>query len=209
MKKLGVVFMALFISSCASAEKAGYYKGYELPPYTVSESEGDIELRSYQSQLVAEVTVDGTRDEAVNKGFRILANYIFGDNVAKEKVAMTTPVAQQPVSEKIAMTTPVAQVPEGDKWLVQFGMPKQYTLDTLPKAKDERIRFRMTAPKKFATIRFSGRWSDTRFNENKTKLEQFMASRKLTALTDPSFAYYDDPFTLPWNRRNEILIEVK
>jgi SOUL heme-binding protein len=209
MKTILTIMTALFLTSCAGSQKTDYYKGYELPPYTVSESHGAIELRRYRSQLVAEVTVDGTRDEAVRKGFRILANYIFGDNVPEQKVTMTTPVAQKPAKEEIAMTTPVFQSPEGNRWVIQFGMPKAYTLSTLPKAKDERIHFHMTEPKYIVAIRFSGRWNDVVFKENKEKIEQFIATRKLTPLSPPAFAYYDDPFTLPWNRRNEVLVEVK
>jgi len=209
MKYLGVLFMSLLATSCAAMEKTGYYKGYELPPYSVSESNNNIEIRSYKPQLVAQVTVTGTRDEAAGKGFRILANYIFGDNLSKENVTMTTPVEQTQISERIAMTTPVSQVADGEKWIIQFGMPKKYTLDTLPKAKDKQISFKMTEPKDVAVVKFSGRWSDERFKENKMKLEEFISKHKLQALSKPSFAYYDDPFTLPWNRRNEILIELK
>ena len=210
MKTMGAIFTALFLTSCAGSQKLDYYKGYELPPYTVSESHGAIELRNYQPQLIAEVTVDGTRDEAVRKGFRILANYIFGDNVSKQKVTMTAPVAQKPAKkEEIAMTTPVFQAPQGNSWVIQFGMPKIYTLSTLPKAKDDRIHFHVIDPKYVAAIRFSGRWNDAVFEENKEKIEQFIATRKLKPLSQPAFAYYDDPFTLPWNRRNEILIEIK
>ena len=214
MKSLSMICATLFLTSCAATQKANEYRGYELPSYTISESHGAIELRNYQPQLVAEVTVDGTRDEAARRGFRILANYIFGDNVPQEKVAMTAPVlqksevVQKPEKETIAMTTPVVQAPQGHRWIIQFGMPKKYTLATLPKAKDDRIHFRMTEPKYVAAIRFSGRWSDKAFNENKTKIEQFIADRKLKPLSQPVFAYYDDPFTFPWNRRNEIVVEV-
>jgi SOUL heme-binding protein len=209
IKTMGVLCMALMTTACSAEEKQGYYKGYELPPYTVRERSDNIELRDYQPQLVAEVTVEGDRDDAVGAGFRILASYIFGDNVAKKEVTMTAPVTQNPAGEKIAMTTPVAQWPEGEQWVVQFGMPKEYTLDTLPKATDERIRFRNTNVKTVAAIQFSGRWTDGRFAENKAALEQFITARALKPLAPPSFAYYDDPFTLPWNRRNEILIEVQ
>jgi hypothetical protein len=209
MRNIGLIVMALFVNSCTSAEKSGYYKGYELPVYSVIKSEGDIEIRDYQPALLAEVKAEGTREEAVKKGFRILAGYIFGANSVKETIAMTSPVAQKPVSEKISMTTPVFQVSAGNEWLVQFGMPKKYSLETLPKAKDERIVFRLSAPKQIVAIKFSGRWSDALFNENSSRLEKFIAENKLKPLSAPGFAYYDDPFTLPWNRRNEILIEVK
>jgi hypothetical protein len=36
-----------------------------------------------------------------------------------------------------------------------------------------------------------------------------MASEGLLAAGQSQIARYNDPFTLPWNRRNEILIEVR
>jgi hypothetical protein len=197
MKYFKNLWVILLMTGCAT-EKTGYYKGYELPPYTVSKTYDMLELRTYQPQLVAEVVVEGERDMAVGQGFRILANYIFGNNIAQKTVAMTTPVAQRPADEK-----------EGKKWVVQFGMPKEYTLDTLPKANDERIKFRITKPSTAAVIQFSGRWNEKNFQENKAQLEQFITGQNLKAIAAPSFAYYDDPFTLPWNRRNEIIILVE
>ncbi len=206
MKITKLITIALFITSCSANEKVGYYKGYELPPYIVNQSIDKIQLRQYKPQILAEVSVSGNRDEAVRKGFRILANYIFGDNTVNQNVSMTTPVVQKSVSKKIAMTTPVNQIAKADKWLIQFGMPKKYKFDTLPKPNDKRIRFIMSEPKNVVSITFSGRWSDELFKEKEIKLEQFIQSRKLTQISEPSYAYYDDPFTLPWNRRNEIII---
>ena len=95
--------MSLLLSSCSTTLEVGTYKGYELPPYTVLKQFEQAELRQYAPQLVAEVTVEGERNEAINAGFRILAGYIFGANDSADKVAMTTPVTQTPAAEKIAM----------------------------------------------------------------------------------------------------------
>ena len=81
-------------ASAATAEEPGMYKGYETAPYRVLRQDGPVELRAYDPYLVAEVRVSGPRQQAVGRGFRTLASYIFGDNAASQKIAMTAPVAQ-------------------------------------------------------------------------------------------------------------------
>lgn len=201
--------MPLIFSACASQLEEGKYKGYELPPYTVLQKEEMFELRQYAPQLVAEVTVEGEREKAINQGFRILAAYIFGDNESSGTVAMTTPVTQEPASQKIAMTTPVTQEKSGNVWVVRFGMPKEYAKETLPKTRDSRIHFVTTPTAKRAAVRFSGFAGSEKIAENTLRLKDFIAQKKLKQISEPTIAYYDDPFTLPWNRRNEVMIEVK
>ena len=75
----------------------------EQPSYTVVDSWGDVELRDYPQLIVAEVEVPGERKQAINAGFRMIADYIFGNNAPRQKIAMTAPVTQQG-GEKIAMT---------------------------------------------------------------------------------------------------------
>ncbi len=82
------------------------------PDFTVELKDGDYEIRRYAPLLAAEVTVTGERSVAINQGFRVLADFIFGNNTARKKIDMTTPVTQQP-SEKIAMTVPVTQQRRG------------------------------------------------------------------------------------------------
>jgi SOUL heme-binding protein len=206
---VGVLVMSFLFSACSTTQEAGTYKGSELPQYTVLKQFEQAEVRQYAPQLVAEVTVEGERDEAINAGFRLLAGYIFGENESAGKVAMTTPVTQTPASEKIAMTTPVTQAKAGQAWLVRFGMPKQYTLETLPKPKDARIRCVITPPSKRAAVRFSSFAGDTTIAEQTTRLEALISQQKLKRVGEPVIAFYDSPFTLPWNRRNEISIEVE
>lgn len=185
---------------------ADSYKGNETPAYTVETSDGAIELRSYPPHIAAEVTVEGSRDSAVGAGFRILAGYIFGGNESKAKVAMTTPVAQ---SEKIAMTTPVAQSGAGGTWSVQFMMPAAYTLDTLPRPKDPRIRLVTTPPRRMAVLQFSGVPTTASLAQRGTELRAWAAARGLIVQEPPQFLFYDSPFTLPWNRRNEVAFSIR
>ena len=51
----------------------------EEPKYTISEKESPFEVRRYDPILIAEVFVEGSRDEASNKGFRMIADFIFGN----------------------------------------------------------------------------------------------------------------------------------
>jgi SOUL heme-binding protein len=93
----------------------------EQPKYQVVVDEGHIEIRDYAAMIVAETEVTGDRRKAISKGFRRIADYIFGNNTTAQKVPMTSPVTQQD-SEKIAMTAPVTQQSNGKTWTVRLDL---------------------------------------------------------------------------------------
>jgi hypothetical protein len=177
------------------------------PTYTVELRDGDFEIRRYAPLLAAEVTVSGDRSTAINQGFRLLADFIFGNNASTRKIDMTVPVTQQP-SEKIAMTAPVTQQAAGGDWNVRFIMPAGYTAATLPRPNDARIRIVAEPEKRFAVIRFSGWSSDRNLSEHKARLEAWVRTRGLKAAATPIAAFYNPPWSLPFLRRNEYLIEL-
>ena len=75
---------------------------------------------------------------------------------------MNTSFATQAPTEgtRIAMTAPVTQVSTGPRtWRVQFMMPAEHTLQSLPAPKDARVRLRAVPPRQVAVIRYSGTWS--------------------------------------------------
>jgi SOUL heme-binding protein len=183
----------------------------EEPKFSVLEQEASFELRQYESQLIAEVLVEGSRDEASNKGFRLIADFIFGNNegVQKEsqKIAMTAPVTVE--SRKIAMTAPVTVDQSDEKnWRIQFVMPKEYTLETLPKPKNSLVKIREIPSKRYAVIVFSGLNNAEKIENNTKQLREWMQTKQLQAIGSPQLARYNPPWTLPPWRRNEILIEV-
>lgn len=191
---------------------------YEEPKHRVIETVGAIEIREYAPSIVAEVEVDGDRSEAANKGFRALAGYIFGGNKSTQKIAMTAPVTQEPqpaASEKIAMTAPVTQTAQtvgadgAQRWRVTFTMPGQYTLENLPKPDNAAVKLTLQPGEKRATIRFSGFSSVDNLGKHRTLLEIFIAERKLETKGEYTVAFYNDPFTLPWNRRNEWWVAIQ
>ena len=179
----------------------------ETAAYQTIQQDGAIEIRDYPSLLVAEVTVPGTRDQAANAAFRILFDFIDGANTPAAKIEMTAPVTQ--TGQSIAMTAPVTQEGSGSgPWTVAFVMPSAFTRATLPTPNDDRITIRETRPQRVAAIRFSGRWTDSRFQRRYAELSDWMAARNLPARGQPVFAYYNAPMMPGFLRRNEVLIEI-
>lgn len=177
------------------------------PAFTVELKDGDFEIRRYAPLLAAEVTVTGERSAAINQGFRLLADFIFGNNTARKKIDMTAPVTQQ-LSEKIAMTVPVTQQSTGDAWKVRFMMPAKYTAATLPVPNDKRVTIISEPERRFAVIRFSGWSSDSNLSEHKAMLEAWVNKKGLKPASAPIAAFYNPPWSLPFLRRNEFLIEL-
>ena len=194
-----------FVGSLAVAQ--GSYHGYEAPDYTVERQVGAAELRQYAPQMRAEVTVQGDQGAAISQGFRVLAGYIFGGNTTAASVAMTVPVQQRP-SEQIAMTAPVAQSGQGQNWVVSFMMPARYTRDTLPVPRDDRVHFVQTAPERQLVLQFSGWARGAQLAAQTDTLRQIAAEAGIMLGAGPFYYFYDDPFTLPWNRRNEVAFVV-
>ena len=181
----------------------------EQPKYEVLSTKGGIEVRQYSPMILAEVEVSGERKDAIREGFKILADYIFGNNSSKQKIAMTAPVTTTEPSEKIAMTAPVMQEGGRDKWKVRFVMPSGYSLETLPTPHSKQIRFVEVPKRDFAVIRFSG-IPGTEVIQNKTEeLEKEMALQQLQPIGKPVLAFYNPPWTLPFLRRNEVMIEIE
>ncbi|MBS2033068.1 MAG: heme-binding protein [Deltaproteobacteria bacterium] len=183
----------------------------ETPKHQVLARYRDFEVREYPSLVVAETEVEGDRGEADNEGFSRLAGYIFGRNHSAKKIAMTAPVTEAPVEEKkIAMTAPVTEESAGPRrWRMQFMMPSELPLEALPEPNDARVHLRVLPPRRFAAIRYSGRWSQQNYDEHLEQLQAAMQREGLSAKGEPVWARYDPPFK-PWFlRTNEILIEVQ
>ena len=179
----------------------------EQAKYEVVSSQGDIEVRLYAPMIVAEAEVTGDRKVAINEGFSIIADYIFGNNISKKNVAMTAPVVQQQ-SEKIAMTAPVTQEGNRSQWKVRFVMPASYTMATLPKPNNDVVKLVEMPSKRFAVIRFSGMAGEASLKDHTEELNNFITGKNLNALSPPSYAFYNPPWTLPFLRRNEVMIEI-
>lgn len=180
----------------------------EHPPYTLIDSDNIAEIRSYDSMLIAEVQVSGERKKAISEGFRLLADFIFGNNSIQESIAMTAPVQQQE-GESIAMTAPVQQQQDGNLWSIRFIMPSIYTMTSLPKPNNPIVKIRETSPTKYAVIQFSGLASNTNISYHQEKLANYITDKQLNKVGEPLYAFYNPPWTLPFLRRNEIMIAIQ
>lgn len=182
----------------------------EKPKYEVVEEKPDLEVRQYGPSIVAETEVSGDFSDIGREAFSRLAGYIFGNNEGQKKIAMTAPVTQTPAEGmKIAMTAPVTQQGVGPHtYRVDFTMPSEYTLQTLPAPKDSRVHLRTLEPKRYAAIRYHGTWSQKNYDQHLAALRAAMQREGLTAEGEPVWARYDPPYK-PWFlRTNEILIPV-
>lgn len=180
------------------------------PKYKLISSEGNVEVREYSPILVAQVLVIGERKSAISAGFKILANYIFGNNEGRKKISMTAPVIQQE-GEKISMTAPVIQQELNDNlhWNVRFVMPFEYTIETLPRPKNNQVEIIPIPSKRYAVIRFSGLARQSVLQKNLDVLLQYIGSKKLHGIGKPIYAFYNPPWTLPFLRRNEVMVELE
>ena len=179
----------------------------EKPDYKVIQSEQNIEIRQYEPMIIAEVEVDGKREGAIGDGFRIIADYIFGNNTVKRDIAMTAPVQQQE-SQKIAMTAPVQQQSTGRSWQISFVMPSKYSMESLPEPNNDRVRLKEISTKKFIVIDFSGTNSNENVTKHENQLMNYIEANQIKIIDSPKYAFYNAPWTLPFMRRNEVMIEI-
>ena len=179
----------------------------EKPDYKVIQSEQNIEIRQYEPMIIAEVEVDGKREDAIRDGFRLLADYIFGNNTVQQVISMTAPV-QQKENQKIAMTTPVQQQLAGKSWQISFVMPSKYSMDSLPVPNNNRVRLKKILTKKFVVIEFSGTNSNENVTEHEDQLMSYIEDNQIKIIGSPKYAFYNAPWTLPFLRRNEVMIEI-
>lgn len=170
----------------------------ETPKYQVLSRDAlsGIEVREYAPYAVVQ-TQQGP-EVANNRSFFMLADYIFGKkNVRNEKMAMTTPVQMDRKSGAMSFIMPSkywtsledAPLPAGDAGVSLEPRPTEtlavsifggYALGpTVAKKTEELIDF----------VQKSDRWE---IEQNSTRLMQ-----------------YNDPFTVPWKRRNEVSIPVR
>lgn len=161
--------------------------------YKVLQSEHNIEIRLYQPMIIAEVDVEGKRQDTVHDGFRLIADYIFGNNTVQRDIAMTAPVNQQ-------LT--------GRSWQISLVMPSKQSMESLPQPNNDRVRLTKILSKKFAVIKFSGTNSNENLAEHEKQLMSYIEAKQFKIIGSPQYAFYSPPWSLPFMRRNEVMLEI-
>jgi hypothetical protein len=184
MKKIILTLLAILVIGIVIAACATGRGGYETAPYTISQKDGNYEVREYPALQLATTSLNGD-----DKSFGRLFKYISGQNEAQEKIAMTTPVFM-------------------DGNTMSFVMPGQMK-NAVPKPGAADVAIKSQPARRVASYRFSGGRSAGKEKEALRLLEEWMVKNNLHATGAPFFAYYDPPWTPgPW-RRNEVLVPVR
>ena len=162
----------------------------EEPVYQVEKAweAEQIEIRAYAPRIMA---VTGMNEDS-DSGFRVLAGYIFGGNAEEQKIAMTAPVQQTMAGEKE----------------MAFMMPAEYAVKDLPQPEDQRVSFREAPAYTAAVIQFSGWASAEKADENWQQLRRFLITKGIDITGEPTLNQYNPPWTLPFMRRNEVIVPV-
>ena len=142
-----------------------------------------VEIRQYEAQTW--IAVDYQGDDS---SFRVLASYIFGGNRERRKVAMTAPVIT-------------------DERMV-FILPGGITRENAPKPEGQPIEFTEVPPRKLATLKFGWTTPEGRVTRKTEELLAILERHGVRTKGRPFLMRYNDPWTPPFMRRNEVAIEV-
>jgi hypothetical protein len=169
------------------------FKGIETPNYKVIKTIGDVEIREYPQMILAQTKLGGKRYESNgNNGFGVVANYIFGGNQQKQKIAMTAPVIMNMSDTDASMS---------------FVMPSQYQLSDLPSPNSNAVSLVSQDSMKLAVLRFGGFSSDEKIAKYAQLLTQVLQENNIR--TKGSLLYMG--YNAPWdviNRRNEVAFQI-
>lgn len=197
----------------------------EGPKYTVLKA-SDYQIRRYDPYLVAEIAMPSGSGVTAGDGFNDLAGYIFGGNNRSSKMEMTSPVytSSPNSSVKMEMTSPVfttsghqseatskSSSSSGGGSIMSFPMESRFGLDPelLPTPNDLRVTRRLEGERLVAALEFDGWPSDWQVRAAERRLRGALALDGIEASDGYVLARYNDPFTLPQFRRNELLINIK
>jgi len=205
---ISAICVSFFTTGCSffgirNTEEAGY---------AVIDERDQIEIREYDELVVVETFVNTDYEEAGTIAFKKLFAYISGENISKTKISMTAPVMSKegdaPEGDKISMTSPVLGQRQAKGWRYSFVLPAGYTLENAPLPSNPEVKLAVIPRKKVAVIRYSGSWKEHTMREKSEKLVKWIQANGLERLSSPRSARYDPPWTLPFLRRNEIMIDV-
>lgn len=194
-------------------------KRIEEPPYSVAETLDDAtEIRRYAPRLAAEARLPGGDDPLTRgRAFRVLFDYIAGNNATDTRVAMTAPVESRDGragggrgrdGARIPMTVPVQSANDGTGYAMRFFLPASFTPKTAPQPRDGRVRVVEIPETLMAVRRFTGLRGGIMVARQAAILRKALGASAWRAAGEPVAWFYDPPSTLPFLRRNEVAVPV-
>ena len=185
MKALTILFVVIGIL-LAVWIGWGLYVIYstERPAYQVTRGlTSSAEIRQYEEQ-----TWISTSYENDDASFPVLASYIFGRNEEGENVAMTAPV----ITDR----------------KMSFILPEGISEDNAPTPEGQAIEFTTVPARRLATLSFSWFTPQSRVEKKTAELLDILSANDIETKGQPFLMRYNDPWTPPFLRRNEVAIEV-
>ena len=180
-----VAVAVLALASCQAVRA-----GHETAPYTVVRADGKFEVRDYPALTVVETPMV-QRGNGDDGSFMRLFRFISGNNAAKEKISMTTPVLMSA---------------SGSNTTMAFVLPARLATGDVPQPTDAAVRLQKIEAGRFAVYRFSG----GRHAKNEAlaleRLQGWMKTNGLAASSPPVYGYFDPPWTPTFLRRNEVML---
>lgn len=177
------------------------------PAHEVIDRVGDVEIRRYAPALLAQVTVPGAHEQALDAAFETLASYIYGENARAEKMHMTTPVWQRDSGDA---STPILASGQGDGWTVAFFLGNEVGAGDVPRPNDPAITLVQAPERLVAALRYSGNNdAQSRRASRERVLHAVHASRRWAVDDEVTWAQYDQPFAVPALKRNEAMVAVR
>jgi len=187
-------------------------------PYETVERFDDVEIRRYPRTIFVETTAPDRRT-----AFRRLFQYISGANEGSESVAMTAPVAvrdvrravsasEQPLragSARVPMTSPVRTATDGETVTMAFYLPSEYTPETAPTPTDPAVRLVVEPARTVAAAQFSWYATENRVDRHRRRLLDELIAHDVEPVGEPTLLQYNDPWTPPFMRRNEVEVPVE
>jgi DNA gyrase inhibitor GyrI len=174
----------------------------EEPDFRPLESDGDYQIRDYPAMTVAETVVEGPRRDALDEGFRILADYAFARSRDGERLEMTVPVMQDS-GDPMASDPPLFDDELEGAWRTRFVMPEGRSAGELPEPPDG-VTLVELPPRKVAVVSFSGVASDRLLAQQEDRLRGWLARRGVMISAEPEYAFYNSPMIPGPLRRNEV-----
>ena len=171
------------------------------PAFEIVEEQDAFQVRKYDDFAVVRTARQrAVSDDGVKLGepkmsgagaFQALAGYIFGKNKREEKMAMTTPVF-----------TRAGQM--------EFVLPKEYWTD-LGKAPAPTSNVELTYGEGglVAAAYYGGYATKDEVERRSAELVEAIEASDYAVAGETYSAAYNDPFTPPWRRRNEVLVAVE
>ncbi len=149
-----------------------------LVEYQTTGSNDMLELRSYPSILVAQVTLQENMLAAKQEGEKILTDYFNGGNNFAKTIPMHAPIFVQE-DERTS-----------NRWKVYMLMPEKYRTEPLPKQNDERIEVLVLPAQTFAAVSFSGDMTQSQLDQQYQKLITGLKQQRIVPDSKPIYAFY-------------------